>query len=409
MRLILCLAAAAIISIDAFESPAPRHTAPRRTSLFRPFKLSTSEDTTIAPTTTSTPTPENKKTLALLTFDLDDTLYPIGPVVAAANAGFARAMEGFGYKGVEPMQIIDTAVQIRDEMAETDPQAAAALSHTEIRKLAIRRVMESITFERKIESVAEDWATPVTALAPVIVQNAKKWAQIEVTSSVVQAVYNVWEMERHHSAERNIYPELIDVFKEIKQKYPNVLVGAVTDGKANPMFMTFTLAPYFDFCMSWEDDQAGRTQFFKELGSVSGDAEVKWIYEATKDKYKELSEAAEALKKPEEETAKSQTIIGEDAIWIHVGDDLAYDVGGSATCGAKTIYVELAEKYGQTARHRFSNEKTEQPDWSTTTMVELQKRKRMNEAAEGNVDKRISFMSRLPEAVFDIMKEAENE
>lgn len=110
----------------------------------------------------------------MLTFDLDDTLYPIGPVVAAANAGFARAMEGFGYKGVEPMQIIDTAVQIRDEMAETDPQAAAALSHTEIRKLAIRRVMESITFERKIESVAEDWATPVTALAPVIVQNAKK-------------------------------------------------------------------------------------------------------------------------------------------------------------------------------------------------------------------------------------------
>ena len=100
-------------------------------------------------------------------------------------------------------------------------------------------------------------------------------------------------MERHHSAERHLYPEVIDVLKQIKEEHPNVIIGAVTDGKANPMLMTFTLAPYFDFCLSWEDDQAGRTQFFKELKSTGSDAELKWIYEAARDKYKELAETRE--------------------------------------------------------------------------------------------------------------------
>lgn len=30
----------------------------------------------------------------------------------------------------------------------------------------------------------------------------------------------------------------------------------------------------------------------------------------------------------------------DDLVGIHVGDDLVYDVGGSAQCGAKTVLVE---------------------------------------------------------------------
>jgi FMN phosphatase YigB (HAD superfamily) len=205
---------------------------------------------------------------------------------------------------------------------------------------------------------------------------------------------NAWEMERHHAAERHLYQEVMDVLSQIKKEHPGVIIGAVTDGKANPAFMTFTLAKHFDFCVSWEDDQGARRKFFKELANVEGNAELKWIYKAALDKYQELASANAALKKGADEDPNK--------VWIHVGDDLAYDVGGAASCGAKTILVELADKYGQTARHRFDDTK-EQPSWSVTTKEELKKRFVMNEAAREFVNAKISFLTRLPEAIDDIL------
>jgi FMN phosphatase YigB (HAD superfamily) len=125
-------------------------------------------------TTTPSPTGTPKKTLGLLTFDLDDTLYPIAPVLDEANAAFARAMENFGYTGIQPQDINERSKQIRSELALKDPQAAATLTHTELRKLAIRRAMEEITLAQKLKDCADDWATPVTSLSPVVVKHAKK-------------------------------------------------------------------------------------------------------------------------------------------------------------------------------------------------------------------------------------------
>lgn len=208
--------------------------------------------------------PVKTKTLGLLTFDLDDTLYPIQPVINEANAAFVRAMESFGFTDIEPEDIDLTARDIREQVGkEQGPAAAAMISHTEIRTMAIRRVLEKIIFQRKLQACADDWATPVSALSNIVVSHARKWAKEAVSESIVQAVLNAWEMERHHAAERNLYPEVIDALREIKEQHPGVVIGAVTDGKANPMLMTFTLAPYFDFCMSWEDDQGSRSKFFK--------------------------------------------------------------------------------------------------------------------------------------------------
>ena len=332
------------------------------------------------------------KTLGLLTFDLDDTLYPIQPVINEANAAFARAMEQFGFPDIQPDDINKTGRIIREEISQAEgPAAAAILTHTEVRTLAIRREMENIILQRKLQATADDWATPVSDLTNIVVGHARKWAKTAVSESIVQAVLNAWEMERHHAAERHLYPECIDIFKQIKEENPNIIIGAVTDGRANPLLMTFTLAPFFDFCMSWEDDQGSRSKFFKELSSVEGNAELKWIYTAALDKYQELSAAQAALGKD----------APQDPIWIHVGDDLAYDVGGAAQCGAKTILLELADRYGQTARHRFETEN--QPSWSTTSRAELEKRRLLNEAATDKVDKKIAFLSRLPEAINDIL------
>lgn len=213
-------------------------------------------------------------------------------------------------------------------------------------------------------------------------------------------------MERHHAAERYLFPQVVEALKTIKAEHPNVIIGAVTDGRANPLLMTFTLAPYFDFCMSWEDHQGGRQQFFKELDSVDGDAELSWIYDAARHKYATLKQAQDAINLAKNDEEIQPLVFPDtydDLSWIHVGDDLAFDVGGSSTCGAKTILVELPRSVGQTAPFRFDTS-IAQPSWSTTTRKELEARIRMNEKAKDLVNVRINTLERLPIAINEILR-----
>ena len=363
-------------------------------------RLSSTSSTTTEEQTPTTSEPKKTKKLTLLTFDLDDTLYPVATILDEANSAFARIMKNFGYDNIVPFQIVATAKAIRERMAVTDPEKSACLTHTEIRRLAIREEMEKLVYQRKLEACAEDWATQVSSLSPLVVQNAKTWAHTAVSPSVVEAVLNAWEMERHHAAERHLYPEVIDTFMQIKEEHPNVIIGAVTDGKANPLLMTFTLAKHFDFCINWEDDQAGRKKFFQDLGNVEKDADLRWIYNLTKEKGEEMMKAG-AMIRGEEYPDE-----GVEGVWIHVGDDLALDVGGSATCGAKTIWAELDDKrYGQTARHRFEQDQEKQPNWSYTPLKELEKRKIMNDEAMALVDQKVAFISHIPEAINNILEE----
>lgn len=347
----------------------------------------------------SAPSKRKTKKLTLLTFDLDDTLYPISKIINEANVAFARVMIKFGYKDIDPFTIVSTAKDIRERMAITDPEQAACITHTEIRRLAIREEMEKIVYERKLQSCADDWATQVSSLSPLVVNNAKTWAHTAVSPSVVEAVLNAWEMERHHAAERHLYPEVIDTITQIQEEHPNVIIGAVTDGKADPLLMTFTLAKHFDYCINWEDDQSGRKKFFTDLSNVEKDADLKWIYNLTKEKGEEMIQAQALIRGEEYPDEKTE------GIWIHIGDDLALDVGGSAAVGAKTIFAELDDKtYGQTARHRFDLNEEKQPDWSTTPMTEIEKRKVMNEEAQNLVCQKVAFISHIPEAINNILE-----
>jgi len=354
---------------------------------FEPTTAASSVDDTLPKT----------KTIGLLTFDLDDSLYPIAPVLHDANEIFVQTMSNYGYD-LEPNDIVEAGKRIREEAG---PIAGTAMSHTEVRLEAIRREMERMMLQKKLQECAEDWATEVESITAPIRSSAEKWARAAVSQTVVESIYSAWERERHHSAERHLYPEIISSLQKIREDHPDVVIGAVTDGKANPMLMVFSLAPYFDFCMSWEDDASGRTEFFKELGNVDGNADLQWIYRAAYEKYNSIAET-----KREMNLAKGEIEDGEDdaPLWIHVGDDLAYDVGGSASCGAKTILLDLDEEYGQTAKIRFADPNAPMPSWNTASGDEIVNRKAMNDAAEGMVDKRVSRLSMLPDAIDDILK-----
>lgn len=112
-----------------------------------------------------------RKTLGLLTFDLDDSLYPVEVVVQEANNAFARAMGHYGFDGIEPNAITEACKQIREELP---PEEGLALTHTEVRKRAIRREMETVIYQRKLKETADDWATPVSDLSPIVKNFAKK-------------------------------------------------------------------------------------------------------------------------------------------------------------------------------------------------------------------------------------------
>ena len=232
---------------------------------------------------------------------------------------------------------------------------------------------------------------------------------------MVKAVNTAWEMARYHSAERHLYPEVVEVLQQIKADHPTAIIGAVTDGRSNPLFMTFTLAPLFDFSCSWEDDQGGRQKFFQELNQTAGEtSQLTWIYDEARHKYAVLKQAAYGMKttKNDNDETEIPALVFpdtyDDRVWIHVGDDLAFDVGGSAACGAKTIYAELADKYEQTARHRYYDDQP-QPSWSTTPDNELRRRYEMAKQAEEKVDVRLHFLKRLPEAVTTILEQNRNE
>lgn len=226
-----------------------------------------------------------------------------------------------------------------------------------------------------------------------------RWARTTVHSSVVQAVYNAWEMERHHAAERHLFPDAISAIKQIQSDNPNVIIGAVTDGSANPMLMVFSLMPLFDFTVSWEDDIANVQQMeqFQELSAVDKSDELSWIYRLAVQKGKEMSAITSEIKKNNDSEEDDDV----EWCWVHVGDDLAYDVGGAATCGAKTVLVDLSPEYGQTARLRLEG-KT--PEWSTESEDELGAHRKMSKNAMDKVDARIQTLSQLPEVINELLK-----
>ena len=205
-------------------------------------------------------------------------------------------------------------------------------------------------------------------------------------------------MERHHAAERHLFPEAISTIKEIQSDHPGVIVGAVTDGSANPMLMVFSLMPLFDFTTSWEDDldKVQQLEEFQELSAVDKANNLSWIYQLAKKKGKEMSMLTSEIKK---DIRKDDEV---EWIWIHVGDDLAYDVGGSATTGAKTVLVELAPEYGQTARLRVEGQR---PSWSTETEEQMANHQKMSMNALDKVDAKITHLNQLPEVINELLNE----
>lgn len=299
----------------------------------------------ISPSTAKTFTSQSKALNAnLFTFDLDDTLFPVGPVVNDANVALINHLATLGCKTTQD-DFLKTTKSIRRGLADE----GKVITYTELRQRTIRKEME------------------------------KYLNHDDITDEEVYGAYDLWEDHRHMAAERHLYHDTIEMLSGLKENYPDAVLAAITNGKGNPLKMK-CIESYFDYCVSGEDDDV-----FPLRKPHEG------IYKVALDRYQVIDGVL--------------SIDHENFCWIHVGDDLANDVGASARCGAKSIWVDLEEDtYNQTASKREPG--AAQPAWSTATKEELEKREKMNQDAQKYVAARVSTLSMLPNAVQQIAAEA---
>ena len=83
-------------------------------------------------------TSSTRPTLALLTFDLDDTLFPCGPVVAEANEAMIASIVSHGYPSVTNEDVLAATKAIRNELRKTD----TPITYTNLRIAAIQSQLE---------------------------------------------------------------------------------------------------------------------------------------------------------------------------------------------------------------------------------------------------------------------------
>eukprot|EP00986_Skeletonema_menzelii_P003787 scaffold1212_cov149-Skeletonema_menzelii.AAC.5 len=279
--------------------------------------------------TAPAPAPAHKR-LHLLTFDLDDTIFPIGPVVAEANDAMISRLQTFGYNANND-EIIAASKQIRNELR----QAGEALTYTDLRKQSIRREIMRLT----------------------------DLQHHQVDDSVVEDVFDSWLSARHASADKYLFSDCVGALEAIKIQHPDAIIGAITNGRGNPLFMP-SVKDFFHFCVSGEDD-----------GVFPKRKPDKGIYEAALETFRNLRD---------EQSLDSLN-------WIHVGDDLANDVGAAAMTGAKSIWLSTEE------------EETELPSWSTATKEEMDRRAKLNDSAKKHVSSKISCLNELESAVMHIL------
>jgi FMN phosphatase YigB (HAD superfamily) len=275
--------------------------------------------------------------LSLLSFDLDDTLFPMECVVEAANVVMLDAMKEFGcFDSVTIDMVLTNVKRIRKELPKREP-----MKYGDLRKRAIEMTMKENTLP-----------------------------SVTVMDDVVEVCYQAWVNERHRAAERYLYPDAMETLQHLRDLYPNALFAAITNGAGNPMMMTGTLAPFFDFRVSGEDDEV-----FPHRKPHP------YIYQY-------------AVKLHNEELQRRQWNAG---IWCHVGDCLANDISASFDCGAKAIWIRSLDDNPE------SVESSQIPKWSTASAEEIDQRALIADAGRLKMAATIRSLSELPVAISNIL------
>merc|ERR1712151_1465130 len=243
-----------------------------------------------------------------------------------------KALDNLGYKGITHEGFSSSMKEIRNELQIADE----TITYSELRKRTILQQIQKCDPSNNTK------------------KNPNSTTSMEVEVAVEQS-FKAWLDERTASAERNLFPDAIQMLETIKHNYPDVVIGAITNGRGNPLHMK-KLPNYFQFCISGEDDSV-----FPHRKPHRG------IYDATLSHVNNLYSIS-----LQEEFSSSPSC------WVHVGDDLVNDVAASAACGAIPIWLDWEDD------DIIVRGTTQGKSWSSATVEEQTKRQLLAEEAKKN-------------------------
>ncbi|KAL7564614.1 hypothetical protein ACA910_017955 [Epithemia clementina (nom. ined.)] len=325
-----------------------------------------------------------RKKLGFLSFDLDDTLFPTTRVVEDANRAMMARIEHHlraTFPGQPPPQG-PSSLDVSEFLATTRhvrQQLTAPITYSDLRRRALAQY----------------------------IQDQQPFLDLPSLDCMVEDCFQVWLQERHAAAERHLLDEVLPMLQQITRQENNhndVCVAAITNGRGNPLNMPQTLAPYFDFCVSGEDEAV-----FPNRKPHSG------IYQYAYQQYQ--------LARPQHHhtlSASSSSTEVVEYVWCHVGDCLANDVGPSAANGALAIWFNPSSSSSSAAAaDNYDNRKSSssrsstatttarpyQP-WSTATATEVSRRARLAQEAESQVAAQITSLSELPWVIEQLLSQS---
>ena len=144
-------------------------------------------------------------TLALLTFDLDDTLFCCGDVVKRANAALSRGLAAHGATGHDHSSIQDRMRIVRPELEQQGP-----FSYSNLRREAIANILRRRSDDRDVE-----------------------------------ALFDVWLEERQRAANDLLFGGCVEALQQITSTHCDVIIGGITNGRGDTDTMP-AIAPYFN-------------------------------------------------------------------------------------------------------------------------------------------------------------------
>jgi len=292
---------------------------------------------------------ERMERIDTLSFDLDGTLWPTEEVVWAANDRMSEFLTS-KYPGTPDAKKVQSVMkeirQRRREEAEAAGSRAGPVSYTELR---------------------------LSALALVTRQAGYSAAEAETASC---EAFDTWLDERNAAAGRLLFDGVQEMLSSLRRSYPGMTICAITNGRGD-VHRIPQLAEFFDFSISGEDKQVFPHRkpsdkiYIAAVNRVLADA-------------KGIALADDAATLPPRGKEAQEAFAHAVERWVHVGDDLANDIGPARKLGMRTVQVEADMSWRQ----------------GISTMSPEEEAQRLAQAAAARPHARIARIADLP-AIMD--------
>lgn len=266
-----------------------RRTGPSRKRRAQPLLITTAQSTD-----------DDLWKVRVVTFDLDDTLWPTAAVVLGANS------------------------ELQSWISANHPKMNSESS-------ALQATISSI--RRENEENIEGYRVFYGKLREsAICRLALEGGYDEASAKAIGAEgFKVWLQARQDTADALLFRDAVDTLKALKQN--GILIGAITNGCGDPRQVS-SLAPFFDFFVSAEEPEVSRPK------PAAAPFEV-----AAKRLAAQFGLDSGSLAKG----------------WVHVGDCLRNDVEAAKRAGLRTVHYAPPEdsEYPTWKSLREANRKNE--------------------------------------------------